>query len=212
MLSTIVEGITIGLCTSIPVGPIAILIIQRTLQKGRLHGFFSGLGAATSDTFYALLAIVGLSVVLSFIEENKLIIQIAGSAIMMIFGVYIFFQNPAKNIEKSKGEKSSYWVDYITSFSLTLSNPLMIFLYIGLFAQYNFVTSESHFIEIAIGIISVFVGAGLWWFLLTLLASIFRKRFNIRGLWILNKATGCLIFVIALVALISSVSGFSLSV
>ena len=212
MLSTIVEGITIGLCTSIPVGPIAILIIQRTLQKGRLHGFFSGLGAASSDTFYALLAIVGLSVVLSFIEENKLIIQIAGSAIMMIFGIYIFFQNPAKNIEKSKGEKSSYWVDYITSFSLTLSNPLMIFLYIGLFAQYNFVTSESHFIEIAIGIISVFVGAGLWWFLLTLLASIFRKRFNIRGLWILNKATGCLIFVIALVALISSVSGFSLSV
>lgn len=212
MLSTIVEGITIGLCTSIPVGPIAILIIQRTLQKGRLHGFFSGLGAASSDTFYALLAIVGLSVVLSFIEENKLIIQIAGSAIMMIFGIYIFFQNPAKNIEKSKGEKSSYWVDYITSFSLTLSNPLMIFLYIGLFAQYNFVTSESHFIEIAIGIISVFVGAGLWWFLLTLLASIFRKRFNIRGLWILNKATGCLIFVIALVALISSVSGFSLSI
>lgn len=212
MFNTIIEGITIGLCTSIPVGPIAILIIQRTLQKGRLHGFFSGLGAATSDTFYALLAIIGLSVVLSFIEENKLIIQIAGSAIMMIFGIYIFFQNPAKNIEKSKGEKSSYWVDYITSFSLTLSNPLMIFLYIGLFAQYNFVTSESHFIEIAIGIISVFVGAGLWWFLLTLLASIFRKRFNIRGLWILNKATGCLIFVIALVALISSVSGFSLSV
>ena len=212
MLSTIVEGITIGLCTSIPVGPIAILIIQRTLQKGRMHGFTSGLGAATSDTFYALLAIVGLSVVLSFIEENKLIIQIIGSAIMVIFGVYIFFQNPAKNIEKSKGEKSSYWVDYITSFSLTLSNPLMIFLYIGLFAQYNFVTSESHFIEIAIGIISVFVGAGLWWFLLTLLASIFRKRFNIRGLWILNKATGCLIFVIALVALISSVSGFSLSI
>ena len=212
MFSTIIEGITIGLCTSIPVGPIAILIIQRTLQKGRLHGFFSGLGAASSDTFYALLAIVGLSVVLSFIEENKLIIQIAGSAIMMIFGIYIFFQNPAKNIEKSKGEKSSYWVDYITSFSLTLSNPLMIFLYIGLFAQYNFVTSESHFLEIAIGIISVFVGAGLWWFLLTLLASIFRKRFNIRGLWILNKATGCLIFVIALVALISSVSGFSLSI
>jgi threonine/homoserine/homoserine lactone efflux protein len=212
MISTIIEGITIGLCTSIPVGPIAILIIQRTLQKGRMHGFTSGLGAATSDTFYALLAIVGLSVVLSFIEENKLIIQIIGSAIMVIFGVYIFFQNPAKNIEKSKTDKSSYWQEYLTAFFLTLSNPLMIFLYIGLFAQYNFISSESHFIEIAIGICSVFLGAALWWFLLTLLASIFRKRFNIRGLWILNKATGILISVIALVALISSISGFSLSV
>jgi threonine/homoserine/homoserine lactone efflux protein len=212
MISTIIEGITIGLCTSIPVGPIAILIIQRTLQKGRMHGFTSGLGAATSDTFYALLAIVGLSVVLSFIEENKLIIQIIGSAIMVIFGVYIFFQNPAKNIEKSKTDKSSYWQEYLTAFFLTLSNPLMIFLYIGLFAQYNFISSESHFIEIAIGICSVFLGAALWWFLLTLLASIFRKRFNIRGLWILNKATGILISVIALAALISSISGFSLSV
>ena len=212
MISTIIEGITIGLCTSIPVGPIAILIIQRTLQKGRMHGFTSGLGAATSDTFYALLAIVGLSVVLSFIEENKLIIQIIGSAIMVIFGVYIFFQNPAKNIEKSKTDKSSYWQEYLTAFLLTLSNPLMIFLYIGLFAQYNFISSESHFIEIAIGICSVFLGAALWWFLLTLLASIFRKRFNIRGLWILNKATGILISVIALVALISSISGFSLSI
>lgn len=212
MNSTIIEGITIGLCTSIPVGPIAILIIQRTLQKGRMHGFTSGLGAATSDTFYALLAIVGLSVVLSFIEENKLIIQIIGSAIMVFFGVYIFFQNPAKNIEKSKTDKSSYWQEYLTAFFLTLSNPLMIFLYIGLFAQYNFISSESHFIEIAIGICSVFLGAALWWFLLTLLASVFRKRFNIRGLWILNKATGILISVIALVALISSISGFSLSV
>lgn len=212
MISTIIEGITIGLCTSIPVGPIAILIIQRTLQKGRMHGFTSGLGAATSDTFYALLAIVGLSVVLSFIEENKLIIQIIGSAIMVIFGVYIFFQNPAKNIEKSKADKSSYWQEYLTAFFLTLSNPLMIFLYIGLFAQYNFISSESHFIEIAIGICSVFLGAALWWFLLTLLASVFRKRFNIRGLWILNKATGILISVIALVALISSISGFSLSI
>lgn len=212
MFNTIIEGITIGLCTSIPVGPIAILIIQRTLQKGRMHGFTSGLGAATSDTFYALLAIVGLSVVLSFIEENKLIIQIIGSAIMVIFGVYIFFQNPAKNIEKSKTDKSSYWQEYLTAFFLTLSNPLMIFLYIGLFAQYNFISSESHFIEIAIGICSVFLGAALWWFLLTLLASVFRKRFNIRGLWILNKATGILISVIALVALISSISGFSLSV
>jgi hypothetical protein len=66
--------------------------------------------------------------------------------------------------------------------------------------------------EIAIGICSVFTGAALWWFLITLLASIFRKRFNIRGLWILNKATGLLIFVIALVALIGSISGFSLTI
>lgn len=212
MFNTILEGITIGLCTSIPVGPIAILIIQRTLQKGRLHGFFSGLGAATSDTFYALLALLGLSVVLSFIQDNKLIIQIVGSAVMMLFGIYIFFQNPAKNIEKSKTDKTSYWQEYFTSFILTLSNPLMIFLYLGLFAQFNFISADSNPFIIVVGICSVFVGASLWWFLITLLASTFRKRFNIRGLWILNKATGILIVTLSLIALISSISGFSLSI
>lgn len=212
MLEILFQGIIIGLLTSIPVGPMAILIIQRTLQKGRLHGFFSGLGAATSDTLYAMLALLGLSFVLQFIEDHKLIIQIIGSVIMMLFGVYIFFQNPVKNIEKSKNEKSSYWQEYLTSFLLTLSNPMMIFLYIGLFSQFKFLSSNTNYIYFIVGVASVLIGAALWWFMITLLASIFRKKFNIRGLWILNKTTGTLIAVLSLIALISSISGISLSI
>jgi threonine/homoserine/homoserine lactone efflux protein len=207
MLECIIEGILIGICTSIPVGPIAILCIQRTLQKGHWHGFFSGLGAATSDTLYASLALLGLTMVMSFIEAHQLIIQIAGSAIMMLFGLYIFFQNPASSIRKQQDGKTSYWQEYLTAFLLTLSNPLMIFLFIGLFAHFSFLTGVTSPFYIAVGIISIFCGAALWWFFLTFIASIFKKRFNFRGLWLLNKITGILIAVLALFGLIGSFFG-----
>lgn len=210
MIETILEGIAIGICTSIPVGPIAILCIQRTLQKGRWHGFCSGLGAATSDTLYALLALLGLSMVMAFIETHQLLIQIVGSIIMMFFGVYIFFQNPASSIRKQQEGGVNYWQEYITAFLLTLSNPLMVFLFLGLFAHFSFLNNAPSPFYVVLGIISIFGGASLWWFFLTFIASTFKKRFNFRGLWLLNKITGVLIAVLALFGLLGSLLGISL--
>lgn len=210
MLDIIFEGIIIGICTSIPVGPIAILCIQRTLQKGRWHGFCSGLGAATSDTLYALLALLGLSVVMAFIESHQLVIQIIGSVIMMLFGIYIFFQNPASSIRKQQEGNVNYWQDYLTAFLLTLSNPLMIFLFIGLFARFTFLSEVPSPFYVIMGIVSIFGGASLWWLFLTFIASTFKKRFNFRGLWLLNKITGILIAALALFGLIGSFLGISI--
>lgn len=211
MFEAIYKGYLIGLCTSIPVGPIAILCIQRTLQKGRLHGFFSGLGAATSDFIYALLALFGLSFVLDFIKEHELVIQIAGSAVIMLFGVYIFFQNPSKRLKKSKNESNSYHQDYLSALGLTITNPLMIFLFIGLFARFSFVSPDSSPIDIIAGMIAVFAGSSTWWFLLTYVTSLFKSKINMRGLGMLNKIAGTLIFFIALIGLILSLTGNSIS-
>ena len=49
MLGLISKGIVIGVLVSAPMGPIGMLCIQRTLNKGRWHGFVTGLGAALSD-------------------------------------------------------------------------------------------------------------------------------------------------------------------
>ncbi|HPG56025.1 MAG TPA: LysE family transporter, partial [Candidatus Enterocola sp.] len=123
MVESLYEGFLIGLFTSAPVGPIALLCIQRTLQKGRWHGFYSGLGAATSDFLYALIAMLGLSFVMNFIQQNEFLIQVIGSTVVMLFGVYIFFQNPASGLKKNEEGKTSYSQEYVTSFLLTLSNP-----------------------------------------------------------------------------------------
>lgn len=210
MLECIFEGILIGICTSIPVGPIAILCIQRTLQRGHWHGFFSGLGAATSDTLYAALALLGLTMVMSFIETHQLLIQVLGSLIMMLFGIYTFFKNPASSIRKQQESGVNYWHEYLTAFLLTLSNPLMIFLFIGLFARFTFLSDITSPFGVILGILSIFCGAAFWWFFLTSIASIFKKRFNFRGLWLLNKITGILIAALALFGLVGSLLGISL--
>lgn len=211
MFEAIYKGFLIGLCTSIPVGPIAILCIQRTLHKGRWHGFISGLGAATSDFLYALIALLGLSFVMDFVKSHELIIQIVGSIVIMGFGFHIFFQNPSKQLKKSNKTKTSYPQEYISALGLTITNPLMIFLFLGLFAQFSFVSANSSTASIVLGMISVFLGSCTWWFLLSYIASLLKNRLNIRGLRFLNKIAGSLIIIIAIVGLILSLTGNSIS-
>lgn len=136
MLDYILKGIFIGLLVSVPVGPIGVLCIQRTLNKGKWYGIVSGLGATTSDLLYALIAAFCLSFVESFIEEYKLIIQLIASLVVLLFGVYIFKSNPVRQLSVQKKGKSSYFNAYISAFALCVTNPLILFLFIGFFCTF----------------------------------------------------------------------------
>lgn len=105
MLGLISKGIVIGVLVSAPMGPIGMLCIQRTLNKGRWHGFVTGLGAALSDVIYAALTCLGMGVVVNFVEANQTPLQLIGSIVLGIFGYYIFQSNPVRNLKKQR-EKS----------------------------------------------------------------------------------------------------------
>ncbi|MDD3404779.1 MAG: LysE family translocator [Sphingobacteriia bacterium] len=198
MFNIIITGIIIGLFVSVPVGPLGILCIQRTLNRGRAHGIITGLGATTSDLIYAMLVGFSMSIIINFIEAYQLLIQIIGSVIICGFGIHVFRSNPSKQLASSakKKSKGDYFSDYFSAFALCFSNPLIIFLFIGLFAQFHFFSPEQNFYEDFIGLISILLGAFLWWAFLTLIVSKFRNQFNMRGLWILNKITGSILIVL----------------
>ena len=100
MLGIVSKGIIIGVLVSAPMGPIGMLCIQRTLNKGRWHGFVTGLGAALSDVIYAALTCLGMGVVVNFVEANQAPLQLIGSIVLGIFGYYIFQSNPVRNLKK----------------------------------------------------------------------------------------------------------------
>ena len=100
MLGIVSKGIIIGVLVSAPMGPIGMLCIQRTLNKGRWHGFVTGLGAALSDVIYAALTCLGMGVVVNFVEANQAPLQLIGSIVLGIFGYYIFQSNPTRNLKK----------------------------------------------------------------------------------------------------------------
>jgi len=196
MGGVIFKGFLIGVLVSAPMGPIGLLCVQRTLNKGRWHGFFSGLGAACSDMFYALLTILGMGIVISFIQSNQEILQVIGGILMMFFGIYIYRSNPSKNLHRPPTTTKNYFQDSATAFGLTLSNPFIIFLFIALFARFNFL-AEGKIFSILLGLASIAAGAVFWWFLITFLVNKVRGNFNVRGLWIMNRIVGVVIMIIA---------------
>ena len=195
MLGLISKGIVIGVLVSAPMGPIGMLCIQRTLNKGRWHGFVTGLGAALSDVIYAALT--------CFVEANQAPLQLIGSIVLGIFGYYIFQSNPVRNLRKQREKKLSFTQDFITAFLLTFSNVLIVLLYIGLFARFGFVLPEHSVWMLSGGIAFIGVGAVLWWFGITYIVAKLKKWFNVRGIWLLNRIVGSVIIVLAIIGVLS---------
>ena len=207
ILDFVFKGILIGLVASAPMGPVGVLCIQRTLNKGRWYGFMTGIGACVSDIIYALITGFGMSFVMDFVgnEHNRFVLQLSGSVVLLLFGIYCYRSNPTKNMhQSSKNQKGTLAHNGITAFLVTLSNPLIIFLFIFLFAQFAFVVNDRPF-EMTIGYISIIIGAMLWWFGLTWLIDKVRGKFDNYGIVLINRVVGCIVVIFSLIMLLGTV-------
>jgi len=204
MFEIIIKGILIGLCISVPLGPIGMLCIQRTLNRGQKYGIATGLGATTSDLVYTIITLFFISFVLDLIEEHRFIIQLVGSIVVAVFGYYIFSSNPATQPKPNEPIKQTLLGDFASSFGLTFSNPLVLFVLIALFARFEFIGRNSTLFVSIIGILSILGGALMWWSLLTFLVSRLKDKLNMRDLKIINLITGVVIMLIGSVGLILS--------
>lgn len=196
----ILDGIIIGISASIPLGPIGVLVVQRTLNKGRLSGFISGLGAAFSDTIYAIIAGFSLSFIVGFIESQLLWIQIIGAIILISLGLKIFYTNPAIQLRRQKKKSTSLIQDFLSTFALTIANPLAVFLFMAFFAGFRVVEAKHTMLENFLLIGGVFIGAAFWWFTLSSLVNLFRSKINLRRLFWINKIAGSTIVILVVVA------------
>jgi len=196
----ILDGVIIGFSASVPLGPIGVLCIQRTLNKGRLSGFISGLGAALSDTIYAIIAAYSLSFIVGFVESKLLWIQIFGALVLIGLGLKIFYSNPAIQLRRQRNKSQNYFQDFVSTFLLTITNPLAIFLFFGFFAGLGVVPRDRNWIGQLVLIGGVFAGASLWWFILTGLVSLFKNKINLRRLWWINKIAGAAIVIFVIIA------------
>ena len=184
-------------------GPIGILCVQRTLNKGRHSGFFTGVGAAASDLFYCLLTGLGISLVTDFIADHVNILQIIGSIILIVYAIYMIVHNPVSQIKENIDQRDDHWRDMVTGFLFTLSNPLIMFLIIPLFARFGFPLPEYKFYHIIIGYAAIVLGALLWWSVITFFVDKVRTHFNIRSMWLINRIIGSVILILSLYGMVT---------
>ncbi len=199
---------SVGIILSAPMGPIGILVIQRTMEKGRKSGLYTGIGAAASDLFYCLLAGLGLAFVTDFIDQNKELFQIGGSLILIVFALFMILRSPVKGIKHEDGKKVNFTQDAITGFVFTLSNPLIIFLIFPLFARFTFPSADYKFYHIILGYIFIVLGALLWWFGITYIVDKLRSKFNVNSMWWINKIMGGIIMTLAIYGLVTGILSY----
>lgn len=207
----IIKGFVVGVVASAPMGPVGVLCIQRTLNKGRWCGFATGLGAALSDIIYAVITGYGMSFIVDFIENprNNLWLKLAGSIMLLLFGIYTFKSRPRQAKHEIPNTKGTLFGYFATGFFVTLSNPLIIFLFIALFGQLTFVLPDNPIPQI-VGFLFIVVGAVIWWFMLSLLVDKLRKRFDESRIYLINKVIGIVVIVASIGGLITTIFGIAL--
>ena len=209
ILDLTVKGLIVGIVASAPMGPVGVLCIQRTLNKGRWYGLVTGLGAALSDIIYAIITGVGMSFVIDIIEDPQYMywLQLFGSVLLFIFGYYTFRTKP--QLRPSSHKKGTLAHNCLTAFLVTLSNPLIIFLFLALFARFTFVVPE-HVGQQILGYISIFLGAMLWWYGLTYVVDKLRSTFELERIGLINRIIGMVVMVVSVLGLLSTLLGLTL--
>jgi threonine/homoserine/homoserine lactone efflux protein len=183
ILDLLIRGVLAGLAIAIPVGPVNILCISRTLTKGRVAGIISGFGAATADTFYGAIAGFSISLVINFLIREKFWIRLVGGALLVAIGLVYWFKRPKSLKEES--EESSHSA-YVTTLLLTLTNPTTVLSYLAVLAALRLGEARPWTLTLFL-VLGIFVGSMIWWIVLAVVSGHFRDRVNDRSIVWMNR-------------------------
>ena len=205
-LSFFIRGLIIGLSIAATVGPMSILCIQRTLNRGQLYGLVSGLGIATADGVYGSIAAFGLTLITNFLINEQIWIRLIGGLFLMYLGIKTILSKPPEKAAVLNAKTNSYLGAYTSTFLLTLTNPLTILSFAAIFAGIGVGSASKSFFSAIAVVLGVFSGSTLWWIILTSGISLLRKKMNSYWLLWINRISGAIITLFGLVALLTLLS------
>ncbi len=188
----LIKGIVLGFSIAAPVGPIGILCIRKTLAEGRLSGFVTGLGAATADAMYGVIAAFGLSAVTTFLVGQRSWIQLIGGAFLLYLGIKTLLAKVNTN-QAEIGTKKGLIASYISTLGLTLTNPMTILSFVAVFAGLGIGNEAKSYASATLLVVGVFLGSALWWIFLSGIVGLFKKRLTPNILIWVNRVAGLVI-------------------
>ncbi len=187
------KGVAIGFSIAVPVGPVGLLCIRRSLSHGRLAGFVAGLGAATADALYGVIAAVGLTAVTNALLAHHAWFQLVGGLFLLYFGLAIARSRPPVPQEPATNTASSLFASYLSTLAITLANPMTILSFIGIFAGFGIGATTRTVGAACLLVLGVFLGSAAWWFILSGIARWIGQRVEHGGLRAFNVVSGVLI-------------------
>jgi threonine/homoserine/homoserine lactone efflux protein len=202
MLATVLlKGAVIGFSLAAPIGPVGMMCIRRTLTHGHLRGFVSGLGAATADSVYAIVAAFGITLISNFIIQHEYSIRLVGGILLILLGVRTLLVHPVEKAAKNglNGHASAY----VTMFLLTFTNPMTLFAFAVVFAGVGAGSAVGDTLTAAFLVGGVFLGSALWFLFMTTAVHFYKEKFKIWGLKVVNIIAGSFILLCGIGILVS---------
>ncbi len=204
----LLTGFLIGLSIAMPMGPIGMLCLRYSLSKGKSYGIASGMGVAVADAVCGALAAIGLTALTNFVESNHNLLQLFGSFFLFYFGLKTL-QTPRKIVKKDIKEipSSSLLNVFILMFFITLTNPLTLLSFVGIYASIGLTGLEKDFFGILLLSLGVFIGSATWWLILSSGSSYFGSRITENAIIIIDRILGALIILISFIAFSTAIYG-----
>ena len=197
-LSFLLKGLVIGFSIAAPVGPIGVLCIRRSLAEGRAMGLATGLGAATADAAYGCVAGFGLTAVSSFLIGERFWLGLIGGLFLCCLGARTFISRPAERPAEVRG--GGLLSAYLSTFILTLANPMTILSFLAVFAGFGLAASPDYLAAGAL-VAGVFIGSALWWLMLSSGVALFRSRVGFAWMQTANRLSGGILIAFGLYSL-----------
>jgi threonine/homoserine/homoserine lactone efflux protein len=194
----IASGFFIGLIAAIPIGPVNLLCVRRTLAYDPLHGFMSGLGAVLADLIYGSITAFGFTAIAQLIQGHSTILEVAGGFMLVVFGARTYMEPPnirlEENCEKKEKRALPLMRAMASTFALAITNPATMLAFTAMFAGVaGLVGQHASFYSAAFLVIGVVAGSTFWWFTLTTVTGLFHKRIDDRVMSIINKVSGVIV-------------------
>lgn len=194
------RGLLLGFTIAATVGPISLLTIRRTLAHGRVYGLASGLGVALADSTYAAIAAFGLTAITSVLVGGRTLLGLVGGTFLVLLAIRTMRSRPAEVAVVA--ERPGLVAAFGSIFGLTMTNPMTILSFAGLFAGLGLTGTGGA--DAALLVVGVFLGSASWWVILTAVVASLRTRVTLGALTWVNRISGAAILAFAVVAIVGA--------
>lgn len=196
------SGLLVGFLVALPVGAVAMICVNRTLQYGKVSGYFSGMGAAAADLIYGLIAIYSLTAISGQALVNQPVLRLAGGLCIIFIGIRMMVGKKSSTEVVPTNHETNF-KDFISTFLITLSNPITMIAFVAALSNINFLFEKINFFHSTLIVLGIFSGSMLWWVILVNISLNFKKYLSDLIIKRINMISGLVILCIGLYLIIS---------
>lgn len=200
-MDVFVKSLILGIALAAPIGPVGLICMRRSLLYGWLAGFFSGLGIATADAFFGILAVVGMGAISRFMIHFETPLRFIGIAFVFFIAFSIMFSRKTHE-EKQVTEGKGLFGCFVSTFLLMITNPSMIAAFVLIFVALGLDKHSGH-IYTSLTVLGVFIGSAVWWLFLSLFLEKIKGKITGKTMLWFNRISGFLILVLGVLSLLA---------